>query len=57
MHALDWLNERVRILRGTHQPIERVHFYRSQFRSRYRGMCDRAFMTLGHGGNRLSLPL
>ena len=40
MHALDWLNERGRILRGAFQPIEGVHFYRS----RYRGLCDRALM-------------
>ena len=36
MHALDWLNKRVRILRGAIQPIEGVHFYRSRFRSRFR---------------------
>ena len=45
MHALDWLNERGRILRGAFQPIEGVHFYRSRFRSRYRGLCDRAFRS------------
>ena len=48
MHALDWLNERGRILRGAIQPIASVHFYRSRFRSRfrsrYRGLCDRAFI-------------
>ena len=42
MHTLDWLNERGRILRGAIQPIASVHFYRSLFRSRYRGLCDRA---------------
>ena len=32
MHALDWLNERGRIiLRGSIQPIASVHFYRSRF--------------------------
>ena len=46
MHALDWLNERGRILRGAIQPIEGVHFYRSRFRSRYRGLCDWAFNQL-----------
>ena len=40
MHALDWLNERGRILRRAFQPIEGVHFYRYRFRSRYR-----AFVT------------
>ena len=43
MHALYWLNEGGRILRGAIQPIVRVHFYRSRFLSRYRGLCDRAF--------------
>ena len=42
MHALDWLNKRGRILHGAIEPIEGVHFYRSRFRSRYRGLCDRA---------------
>ena len=42
MHALDWLNERGRILCGAFQPIEGVHFYRSRYCSRYRGLCDRA---------------
>ena len=46
MHALDWLNERGRILSGAFQPIEGVHFYRSRYRSRYRGLCDRAFTLL-----------
>ena len=46
MHALDWLNERGRILRGAVQPIASVHFYRSRFRSRYRGLCDRAFTVI-----------
>ena len=46
MHALDWLNERGRILRGSIQPIASVHFYRSRFRSRYRGLCDRAFTVI-----------
>ena len=40
MHALDWLNELGRVLRGAIQPIAGVHFYRSRFR--YRGLCDRA---------------
>ena len=43
MHALDWLNEHGRILRGAFQPIEGVYFYCSRYRSRYRGLCDRAF--------------
>ena len=30
------------ILRGAFQPIEGVHFYRSRYLSRYRGLCDRA---------------
>ena len=42
MHALDWLNEPGRILRGAFQPIEGMHFYRCHFRSRYQGLCDRA---------------
>ena len=42
MHALDWLDERGRILHGAFQPIEGVHFYFSRYRSRYRGLCDRA---------------
>ena len=41
MHALYWLNDR--ILRGAFQPIERVHFFRSCYRSRYLGLCDGAF--------------
>ena len=46
MLSLDWLKERGRILRGAIQPIEGVHFYRSRFRSRYRGLCDRVFIPL-----------
>ena len=50
MHALDWLHdwlhERGRILRGAIQPIASVHFYHSRFRSRYRGLCDRALIVL-----------
>ena len=49
MHALDWLNERGRILRGAFQPIEGVHFYCSRYRSRYRDLCDRAFMLHKYG--------
>ena len=44
MHALDWLNGRRRILSGAFQPIEGLHLYRSRYRSRYRGLCDRSFM-------------
>ena len=55
MHVLNWLNERGCILRGAFQPIEGMHFYLSRFHSRYRsrcrGLCDRAFtlfcMVLG----------
>ena len=42
MHALDWLNERGRNLRGAFQLIEGVYFYPYLFCSRYRGLCDLA---------------
>ena len=49
MHALDWLNGRGRILRGAIQPIASVHFDRSRFRSRSRGLCDRALFLCRDG--------
>ena len=40
MHVLDWLKCSAQNTPTLIQPIEGVHFYR--FRSRYRGLCDRA---------------
>ena len=55
MHALDWLDERGRILCGSFQPIEGVHFYRS--RSRYRGLCDWALTAGVVGGKSRIRPV
>ena len=54
MQALDWLKCSTQNTSTLIQPIEGVHFYRSRFRSRYRGLCDRTsnqcsfFLQLGH---------
>ena len=50
MHALDWLKCSTQNTPTLVQPIEGVHLYRYRFRysfrSRYRGLCDRALSGL-----------
>ena len=42
-------------MRGAFQLIEGVHFYRSRYRSRYWGLCDRAFKQLLETGRVLAV--